>query len=138
MQESDVPDKRRLPRQRTLRSARLYAEGMFQWTDCILRDVSAQGARVRLSFDWLPDKVILLDLRDGVAFTGDVAWRSKDELGVRFRCSDHVNDVPRFAPMRAVWLEHQLRACPQFVDRRTPGPSPWLLKGLAERRRNEG
>lgn len=51
----------------------------------MIQDISANGARLRLEkAEGVADSLIVVDLSDGVAYEGTVAWRKPPEIGVRF------------------------------------------------------
>ena len=53
--------------------------------DCIVRDLSAEGARLRVASPvGIPDWFDLRIDRNGKVYSAKVAWRSHDQIGVRF------------------------------------------------------
>jgi hypothetical protein len=83
-----ISDLRRFGRQRTLKSGRLlYADGRST-RDCVIRDLTPAGARLKFEIPYDgPDRVTLQIgvgdfIRDKVP--GCVVWRSEKEIGVRF------------------------------------------------------
>ncbi len=53
--------------------------------DCMLRDISATGARVRLKSLFDGPNQIVLEVIDDFALSADVMWYRDNELGLRFR-----------------------------------------------------
>ena len=60
---------------------------------CIVRDVSATGARIRLFHDAPPDQHLFLELANGDRYAMERVWQQGDQLGFRFSCTI---DVDRF------------------------------------------
>ncbi len=92
-------EKRGAPRHRTLKSGRLYLNNDQRSIDCVVRDISATGARVRA------DKVldfpsqIKLQIIHNVEFFDelrpcDVVWRDGDLIGLSYRQPKTVEAYP--------------------------------------------
>lgn len=74
-----------------LRAAKLLAEsGEYV---CIVRDVSATGAKLRLFHAPPPDLHLFLELADGERHAMERVWHREDHAGFRFSCEI---DVERF------------------------------------------
>lgn len=104
-------DRRRFDRQETLRDAKVFF-GTAGSLGCVVRDVSAGGARVELTTDALiPGELFLLDLSIGAAFRSRVAWRRGRDLGLEFLGKEDLRkaDKPHLAHLRRAWLEHRKR-----------------------------
>jgi hypothetical protein len=76
--------------------------------DCVIRDLSSSGARVRISAETdLPPKVSLLVIKEGLLFEANVAWRRGDQTGLAFvgqyDLRGDVDAAHRGA--RALWVE---------------------------------
>ena len=77
--------------------------------DCTIRDLSDTGARVRLAgAEPMPEQVVLIQMRSGVAFDATVAWSRDRDLGLTFTGSHRLDEdcPPAMAPLRRLWLEH--------------------------------
>lgn len=75
-------DRRASVRIQTQRSGKILC-GAFAW-DCLIRDLSSQGARVQmLSSTAPPGQVQLVDLAAGLAHDVTVAWQRDREVGLR-------------------------------------------------------
>ncbi len=62
----------------------VYNEGAFS-LDCRIRDLSEGGARITLpAGQVLPTRVILIDMRDRVAYEAEVVWFKPAECGLKF------------------------------------------------------
>jgi PilZ domain len=74
--------------------------------DCVIRNFSAKGARVRLAGAInLPGAVSLLVVKEGLLFDATIAWRRGDQIGLAFRGQyDLRNDTdPAHRGARALW-----------------------------------
>ncbi len=76
--------------------------------DCTIRDLSDACARVKLPMDLATAETVwLIDVRGGVAYRADIAWRKPSELGLTFT-ERHDLRSPTPASMthlRLLWLE---------------------------------
>jgi len=83
---SDASDKRRATRRKVLKSAIAAFNDRFCTVGCVVRDISATGARLRTenSVD-IPDTFELLIDLDGLEASCRVVWRRQKELGVHIR-----------------------------------------------------
>jgi hypothetical protein len=76
--------------------------------DCIIRDLSSGGARVRISAATpLPPAVSLLVIREGLLFEANVAWRRGEETGLVFvgQCDLRGDVDPAHRGVRAMWSQ---------------------------------
>jgi hypothetical protein len=106
-------DGRRAERHRTLLGAKLvYGDGAFT-LDCVLRDLSATGARVKVP-DGLavPDTVFLVEMRAGVAYAARVVWKRHPLIGLAFIEQRDLRqaDTPLLLFMKRLWTEHGERS----------------------------
>lgn len=85
MKDKDTePDRRVVPRRRVLRGARIVFRDGFSVIDCLVRDESPTGARLRVaSVIGIPD-TFQLQIMGGVLRSCRVVWRKEQELGVSF------------------------------------------------------
>src|SRR5947208_3051276 len=79
---------RRAPREfacEKLFGAKIVFNSNSSVIDCVLRDLSPQGARLLVpSTNGIPDQFDLQINRNGVCHPSKVAWRVSDQLGVTF------------------------------------------------------
>jgi diguanylate cyclase (GGDEF)-like protein len=74
------------PRRRVLKRGKILTNGLESVVDCMLRDLSAKGAHLRVNQLYSPpDRFDLLFVDSGIKLTVDVCWRSGENIGVRFR-----------------------------------------------------
>lgn len=83
--EGPEGDKRKAPRQRTLKGAKIvFKEGAFTY-DCIVKNLSATGVQLAVSSsDGIPNRFQLVFDDHSPTRTCLVVWRSATRLGVVF------------------------------------------------------
>ena len=103
---------RRARRQRVLLPGKIVFEQARRTVDCMIRDLSPEGARLRLlGPEMLPDCFYVIDFRQGAAFEAVVEWRRPSELGVKFGRGHRLQDAQslEMRTMRQIWMEHVAR-----------------------------
>jgi PilZ domain-containing protein len=78
--------------------------------DCFIHDISMGGARIRVpGSQKIPDTVILVHLRDRIAYEASVAWRKDDgTLGLKFLVRHELEEA------RSPGLKSLLRHCVEY------------------------
>jgi len=72
-------------RQRTLEPGFIVTRGDIRGIGCTIRDISDDGARLRLENGYaLPLHFTLKTETDPVGFSCEIVWRKFDEVGIRF------------------------------------------------------
>jgi hypothetical protein len=104
-----VGENRRIAsRSRTLLAGKIIiGEGLIS-PDCVIRDLSSSGARVRISAETdLPPTVRLLVIKEGLLFEANVAWRRDDQTGLVFvgQCDLRSDVDPARSGVRALWAQ---------------------------------
>jgi hypothetical protein len=102
------PDHRVGRRVRTLLSGKIIIGNGLMSPDCVIRDLSPSGARVRITRTIeLPSSVELLVIKDGLLFDATVAWRRGNEAGLVFSGHHDLrgNIDPANRAARALWVE---------------------------------
>ena len=80
-----IVERRASPRQRRLNGAKIVFNNNSSVIDCIVRDLSAQGARLVVSRPvGIPDRFDLRIDRNGACHSSKVTWRADDQIGVSF------------------------------------------------------
>ena len=104
-------DKRMAPRVRALLGSRVaHLDGNF-CIDCVTRDLSTKGARIRLgTLQRLPDLVYLIDNKTRRAYEARVCWRRSPEFGLHFLASYNFGDALPPVLKRLVQSQVQLFA----------------------------
>ena len=106
-------DARVAPRRRMLKSGTIAYSDRHVTIGCIVRDMSATGARLRVEGSIMaPDSFELLIPLDGLETNCEVVWRVGQECGVRFLSAPRI-----VAPKR-----HQV------VDALAPAKAPSLRR----------
>jgi hypothetical protein len=82
---SDTSERRKLPRKQTLLSAVVVDVTGATASDCIIRDINARSAQIRVS-KTLPigAQIYLLDANNKTAHLARVVWRRSDLAGLSF------------------------------------------------------
>jgi len=101
-------ERRTEPRVAVNLPARLfYGPKYSRWIDCVIKDRSAQGAKIEApaSFE-LPRRVILLDYRSGVAFVAQPRWRKWDMVGLRLEVAHDLHGPldPSLQAVHEAWV----------------------------------
>jgi hypothetical protein len=108
-----TPDEqRRARRPRVLLSGRLVYGPDSLTVDCVIRDLTPEGARVKLAGSaMLSGPIALIEVGSGMAHACEISWRRLPEIGVRFQSSDDLNQAgpPELAQLRRVWLNARAR-----------------------------
>jgi hypothetical protein len=97
-------ERRALPRLPTTLRGKVFPGAL----DCIIKDYNERGAKVQV-VDGLPSDgpLILVVWSTGLAFEGQVRWRSGEDIGLRFsKGCDFRGRVPaKFWEAREEWLK---------------------------------
>jgi two-component system cell cycle response regulator len=85
-EELPPPERRKLHRRRILKGARIAFAGHHTSTPCAVRDLTEEGARMRLQDEaaLVPAKFELAIEIDGTEAQCEVVWRKRGDLGVKF------------------------------------------------------
>ena len=80
-------ERRAVIRHRTLKGGRIVTNGGYSTLQCTVRNLSDEGARLRIaSVIGIPDVFDLL-LDDGQKFACRSVWKTETEMGVTFEVS---------------------------------------------------
>ena len=84
--QKQCPDEaRRLPRRRVLKAGIIASNDRHLTVACTVRDLSETGARVKVEGTLtIPDTFELIIEVEGLEANCEVAWRARNEVGVRF------------------------------------------------------
>lgn len=93
---------RRAPRKEVLVGGLVIHGRSAQAEPCVIRDVSATGARVKLkSVQFLSRPLYVVIAKTGAAFEAEIAWCRKAEIGLSFKArlnlADPRSDIERTA-----------------------------------------
>ncbi len=111
-----TPDEQRSSRRpRVLLTGRLVFGEADLTVDCTIRDLTATGARLKLSGPAaLPAKLKLIEVNSGRVHDCEVSWRRLPEIGVSFLSSQNL-DVSESSHdaelkrLRRMWLDARAR-----------------------------
>lgn len=101
-------DRRSDHRERALLKGKIILAGGRMSADCVIRDLSSDGARVRVDSSVpLAGGLGLLVIRDGAMFDAVVAWRKGDQAGLAFSGRHDIRAAadPELAHVHALWVE---------------------------------
>jgi len=110
--DGSTADKRQGGRARALLAAKILIGDGRMSPDCLIRDLSPDGARVRISRTVpLPQSFALLAIRDGLLFDAALVWRKGDEAGLAFSGRHDVKTAgdPAHAVAHRLWAEYAPR-----------------------------
>jgi len=91
-----IVEARKSPRKRVILGGKIvYNEGTFS-ADCRIRNISETGAGIALAPGIvIPTRVVLIDIRNAVAYEAEVVWLRAPEFGLRFLSKHSLRgDVP--------------------------------------------
>lgn len=105
-----VNDNRGVER-RGARRHRVLMSGKVAWLDkpfssnCTIRNLTEDGAQIRLADPITPDDPVLIVLRSGLAHEARTAWRQGDLVGLEFLAThDLTEPVPaHLEDLRRLW-----------------------------------
>jgi hypothetical protein len=93
MEQAASSDQRISKRKRTLLAAKIVFADGASTVDCVIRDRSETGARIRVgSFATLPEDFKLVITGRGEALSAHMVWSHGDEIGVNFLPDEPVED----------------------------------------------
>ncbi|MFL5042285.1 MAG: PilZ domain-containing protein [Xanthobacteraceae bacterium] len=92
-------ERRTLLRQRSFLQGRLYFNNRRSSLDCLVRDISSQGAKLKVSDSIaIPEFVELHIPNKDETYRAKVQWRTGFEIGVTFETDEAPSIVPGAAP----------------------------------------
>ena len=93
-------------RSRSLLTGKIVLDDGAVSYDCVIRNLSTKGARVRIASSiGLPGEVGLLVVKEGLLFDAAVAWRRGDQIGLTFSAQHDLRQGadPAHRGVRALW-----------------------------------
>jgi hypothetical protein len=82
-------ERRSVPRQKSFLQGRIFFNNRRSSVDCLIRDFSEHGARLKFSgLITTPDVVELYIPSKEESYRAKVQWRNADEIGVGFHCDE--------------------------------------------------
>ena len=106
-------ERRRVPRLKSLLRGRVYFNNRGSTVECLVRDISADGARLALADDvTIPDVIELFVPQKDQFFRSHVIWRHGGEAGIAFSVAEQ-SVLP---PSEATELAERVRKLEHEID----------------------
>lgn len=105
-------ERRRAGRQRALLAGKLANEGATSTIDCIIRNVSADGAMIETSTpQMVPGRLHLMQISEGTVWDAEVIWRHGARIGLKLgdRYDLRETTQTQLRALRAIWSQMALR-----------------------------
>lgn len=105
-------ERRRANRQRALLAGKLANEDATSSIDCVIRNLSADGAMIETTTPHLiPSHLHLVQIKEGVAWDAEVIWRRGNRIGLSLgdRHDLRENTEKQLRALRAIWSQMALR-----------------------------
>lgn len=110
--EAIAVDRRAEPRTPALLTAKIVYGAREEFSvDCVIRNTSAGGGRLRASLPNLPDQFKLLVYRSGEVHQAEIVWRGRGEIGVRLHDAEQLADAvgKQHQHVRRMWVDAVLQ-----------------------------
>jgi len=110
-----TPDEqRRSRRPRVLLSGRLVYGPDRLTIDCVIRDLTPEGARLKLAGSAvLPGPIVLIEVGSGMSHACEISWRRLPEIGVSFQSSEDLacgaEPESELTQLRRMWQDARAR-----------------------------
>lgn len=111
-------ERRRNQRQRALLTGKLATDGASITIDCVIKNISADGALVETQSPHLiPNELHLLQVREGVAWDARVIWRRGTKVGLELLDRHDLRETTarQLKALRHVW-KHMAGAAPRDLE----------------------
>ena len=111
---------RKVARQKSLLRGCIYFNNRKSTADCLVRDISAQGARLLFSDELtIPDVVDLHIPQRDRTYRAHIVWRHGSEAGIAFAVPDQEAqaDESNELSMRVAKLEHEIELLKRALKR---------------------
>lgn len=105
-------ERRRASRQRALLTGKLADEGATTSIDCVIRNISADGAMIETSTPQLiPSHMHLIQIKEGIAWDVEVIWRRGARVGLSLGARHDLRETTekQLRALRAIWSQMALR-----------------------------
>ncbi len=111
-------ERRRNQRQRALLTGKLATDQANITIDCVIKNLSAEGALVETpSPHLIPNELHLLQVREGIAWDARVIWRRGNKVGLELLERHDLRETTtrQLKALRHVWT-HMAGAAPKDED----------------------
>lgn len=105
-------ERRRKPRHRALLAGKVANEDATETLDCVIRNLSDDGAMIETSSPHLvPAEMHLVQIKEGVAWDAEVVWRRGNRVGLKLRARHDLRETTerQLRALRAIWSQMALR-----------------------------
>lgn len=105
-------ERRRAGRQRALLAGKLANEDATNTLDCIIRNISADGAMIETTTPHLiPNQLHLVQIREGIVWDASVIWRRGTRIGLSLGDRHDLRETTEkdLRALRAIWSQMALR-----------------------------
>ena len=105
-------ERRRANRQRALLAGKLANEDATTSIDCIIRNISADGAMIETTSPHLiPGRLHLVQIKEGIAWDAEVIWRRGARVGLSLGARHDLRETTekQLKALRAIWSQMALR-----------------------------
>lgn len=106
------PERRRDPRSRALLAGKVANEDATQTLDCVIRNLSADGAMIETPEPHLvPRELHLVQIKEGIVWDAEVIWRRGNRVGVKLNARHDLRETTekQLKALRAIWSQMALR-----------------------------
>ena len=105
-------DRRRAGRPRALLAGKLANEDATSTLDCVIRNISADGAMIETTTpQMVPGQLHLVQVTEGVAWDAQVIWRRGNRIGLSLGDRHDLRETTekQLRVLRAIWSQMVLR-----------------------------
>ncbi|MBP7705390.1 MAG: PilZ domain-containing protein [Caulobacter sp.] len=105
-------ERRGAPRHRALLAGKVANEDATETLDCVIRNLSDDGAMIETSAPHLvPNELHLVQIREGVAWDAEVVWRRGNRVGLKLGVRHDLRETTekQLRALRAIWSHMALR-----------------------------
>lgn len=105
-------ERRRAGRQRALLAGKLANEGATTTFDCVIRNISADGAMIETATpQMVPGQLHLMQIKEGIVWDAEVIWRRGARIGLALGDRHDLRETTQaqLRALRAIWSQMALR-----------------------------
>lgn len=105
-------ERRRGQRSRALLAGKVANQDTTQTLDCVIRNLSADGAMIETPTPHLvPAELHLVQIKEGIVWDAEVIWRRGNRVGVKLNNRHDLRETTekQLRALRAIWSQMALR-----------------------------
>lgn len=105
-------ERRRGQRNRALLTGKVANEDATQTLDCVIRNLSPDGAMIEtLTPHLVPQEMRLVQISEGIVWDAEVIWRRGNRVGVKLNARHDLRESTErsLRALRAIWSQMALR-----------------------------